>query len=261
MRLTRQQCGYPHAKEFFVKYFITASMGLLLLTSSLAAAQNNPRDGQYQGQYQDRQNDGRRDSQQRSGPRYEDGFRDGYRAGYDASRRGTRYDDRFSDNRGSDQQARWRQRYTKVYTYNDDSYYQQCRSSPDPAGVIAGALIGGLLGNAAGNGGARTGTTVAGVIIGGALGATLTNNLNCEDRSYAYKTYYDGFNDGRPNTTYRWYNRQNDHNGELRVADYFDDPDGFRCANFSQVINIQGRLQQTRGRACKQPDGTWAVVG
>jgi surface antigen len=127
--------------------------------------------------------------------------------------------------------------------------------------VIAGALIGGLLGNAAGNGGGRGGATVAGVIIGGALGATLTGKLNCEDRGYAYTTYYDGFNSGRPNTTYSWYNRQNDHNGELRVADYYDDPDGFRCANFSQVIYIEGRAQETRGRACRQPDGTWAIVG
>jgi len=260
---TRQLRGYPRAKEPFVKYFITASAGLLLLTSSVAIAQYGPRDGPYQNQYQDqRQNDAQRsDTQQRSGPRYEDGFRDGYRAGYDASRGGRRYDDRYSDNRGNDQQARWRQRYTKAYTYTDDSYYQQCRTSPDPAGVIAGALIGGLLGNAAGNGGGRTGTTVAGVIIGGALGATLTSNLNCADRGYAYRTYYDGFNSGRPNTTYSWYNRQNDHNGELRVAGYYDDPDGFRCANFSQVIYIEGRAQETRGRACRQPDGTWAIVG
>src|ERR1044071_4183157 len=66
----------------FVKYSMTAAVGLLLLTGSAAIAQYNPRDSQNQGQYQDqRQNDARRgDSQQRSGPRYEDGFRDGYRA-------------------------------------------------------------------------------------------------------------------------------------------------------------------------------------
>jgi len=98
-----------------------------------------------------------------------------------------------------DRDQMWRQRYAAPTTYNDDSYYRDCRSSPDPAGVIAGALIGGLLGNAVGNGGGRTGTTIAGVIVGGAVGAALTNNLNCEDRSYAYKTYSDGFNAGRPN--------------------------------------------------------------
>jgi hypothetical protein len=42
----------------------------------------------------------------------------------------------------------WRQHYSRMYTYDDDVYYQECRTSADPAGIIAGALIGGLLGNA-----------------------------------------------------------------------------------------------------------------
>ena len=129
-----------------------------------------------------------------------------------------------------------------------------------PAGVIAGALIGGLLGNAAGRGGGRGGATVAGVVVGGALGAALTRNLDCEDRSYAYKTYYDGFNAGRPNAAYQWRNPKNGHSGDFRVGDYYSDPDGFRCANYTQQIFIDGRPQAASGRACQQPDGTWAIV-
>lgn len=72
-----------------------------------------------------------------------------------------------------DRDQMWRQRYASNYTYNDDVYYRECRSAPDPAGVIVGALIGGLLGNAAGSGGGRTGATLAGVIVGGAVGAAL----------------------------------------------------------------------------------------
>jgi len=159
-----------------------------------------------------------------------------------------------------DRDQLWRQRYSRQYTYNDDVYYQECRSSPDPAGVIIGALIGGLLGNAAGSGGGRNGATLAGVIVGGAVGAALTSNLDCEDRSYAYKTYYDGFNAGRPNAVYRWSNPHNDHRGEFRVVDYYNDPGGFRCSNYIQTIYIQGRPQEARGRACRQPDGTWAIV-
>ena len=157
-----------------------------------------------------------------------------------------------------DRDQLWQQRYSRQYTYSDDVYYQQCRNTPDPAGVIVGALIGGLLGNAAGSG--RTGSTLAGVIVGGAVGAALTSNLDCEDRSYAYKSYYDGFNAGRPNAVYRWSNPRNDHRGEFRVVDYYNDPAGFRCSNYSQTIYIDGRPQEARGRACRQPDGTWAIV-
>lgn len=160
-----------------------------------------------------------------------------------------------------DRDHNWRQGYNRTYTYNDDIYYQECRDSPDPAGIILGGLIGGLLGSTAGSGGGRTGATIAGVVIGGAIGAALTNNLDCDDRSYAYRTYYDGFNSGRPNSRYNWRNPHNDHRGELRIGNYYDDPYGFRCANFSQIAYIQGRPQEVRGRACRQPDGTWAIVG
>ncbi len=195
---------------------------------------------------------------------YEDGYRDAYRAGYEDGRANRRFDDHYGHPpppaARDAREDRWRQRYTRTYTYNDDSFYQECRQSVDPAGVIAGALIGGLLGNSVGHGGGRAGATVAGVVVGGTLGAALTRNLECEDRSYAYKTYYDGFNSGRPNSVYQWRNPKNGHYGDFRVADYYNDPDGFRCANYTQQIFLDGRPRPANGRACQQPDGTWAIV-
>jgi surface antigen len=205
---------------------------------------------------------------QPSGRSYNDGFRDGYRQGYDDGGIRARFDDRAPNLQGppgrsafDDQDQRWRQRYQREYTYTDDNYYRQCRTQVDPGGVIAGALIGGLLGNALGRGGGRGGATIAGVVAGGALGAALTRNLNCEDQSYAYKTYYDGFNSGRTNVPYQWRNPNSGNYGEVRVNNYANDQSGFRCANFTQQIYIQGRPQAASGRACQQPDGTWAIVG
>ena len=193
---------------------------------------------------------------------YRDAYRDGYRAGYEDGRSNRRFDDRIGPPRiaNEDREDRWRKRYVRTYTYNDDSFYQECRQSVDPAGVIGGALIGGLLGNAVGRGGGKGGATIAGVVVGGALGAALTRNLDCEDRSYAYKTYSDGFNAGRPNSAYQWRNPKTGHYGEFRVADYYNDPDGFRCANYTQQIFVDGRPQAATGRACQQPDGTWTIV-
>ncbi len=159
-----------------------------------------------------------------------------------------------------DRENRWNRRYSHAYSYNDDIYYRECRNGPDPAGVVAGAIIGGLLGNAAGHGSGRAGATVAGVIVGGAVGAALTSNLDCEDRSYAYKTYYEGFNSGRSGSRYAWRNPRNDHRGELRIRSYYNDPYGFRCAKFTQATYVQGRSYNARGNACRQPDGTWAIV-
>jgi len=198
-------------------------------------------------------------------PNYNDRSRDRYRQGYDQNGDRARYDDRRPNLQGppgdfNDQRQNWRQRYQREYTYQDDNYYRQCRTQVDPAGVIAGALIGGLLGNALSQRGRSGIPTIAGVVIGGALGAALTKNLNCEDQSYAYNTYYTGFNSGRTNVPYQWRNPNNGNYGEVRVDNYFNDPAGFRCANFNQQMYINRRNQRGNGHACQQPDGTWAIV-
>jgi len=118
----------------------------------------------------------------------------------------------------NDRDDRWRRRYSQTYSYNDDGYYRECRNSLDPAGIIAGAVIGGLLGNAVGRGGEQAGATIAGIVVGGAVGAALTNNLDCDDRSYAYRTYSDAFNSGHIGRRYRW------HNPGLTIAAIFVSP-------------------------------------
>jgi surface antigen len=199
---------------------------------------------------------------QRDGSAYDEGYREGYRTGYEDRNRGERYDDhvRRIGDAGPDRNERWRERYSRSYTYNDDSYYQECRDKADPGGVIAGALIGGLLGNAIGSGGGRAPATVAGVIVGGAVGGALTRKLDCGDRSYAYKAYYDGFNSGRPGSDYEWRNSSNGHYGQFRVGEYYNDPDGFRCATYTQRVYIDGQPQSASGRACQQPDGSWSII-
>jgi len=239
-----------------------AACAVLLLASSTAqssfAAGNAYGHGRGPAQY----NKGYEDA-------FRDAFRQGYRTGYADGRGNRRYDDTdytygvvFTEPpHDRDPAERWRQRYSRTYSYNDDVFYQECRQSVDPAGVVAGALIGGLLGNAVSHAGGKTGGTIAGVVVGGAVGAALTRSLDCEDRSYAYKTYSDGFNAGRPNDSYRWRNPRNGHYGEFQVRDYYNDPDGFHCANYTQQIFVNGQPQAASGRACQQPDGTWAIVG
>lgn len=153
----------------------------------------------------------------------------------------------------------WNRRYTQRYTYQDDIYYRECRRSSDPAGILVGALIGGLIGDAMddsrGSGGA-----IAGVILGGAMGAALTRDLDCDDRSYAYKSYYNAFNSGRPGSIHRWRNPHTGRYGQMRIDGYHTDPGGFRCTTFTQTVYIGGRPRVDRGRACRQPDGSWAIV-
>ncbi len=174
---------------------LPVAMGLALSASltlsGLAAAQTQGR-GSY-------------DPSNQTNP-YDAAYKAGYRTGYQVGTQRRPYNDRATQASyygPGDPNQQWRQRYGQTYSYNDDRYYQECRNSPDPAGVIAGAVIGGLLGNAVGRGGGKTGATVAGVIVGGALGANLVKHLDCQDRSYAYKTYSNGFNSGRANSNWQ----------------------------------------------------------
>jgi surface antigen len=219
---------------------------------------------------QDYRGDDRQDYRQGGPPSgYSQGYRDGYRAGYQAGRYRARYNDlpppppgpptpAYSS--GGDRDERWRARYGRVYTANDDRFYQECRNQADPAGVLAGALIGGLLGNAAGHGSGRAPATVAGVIVGGVAGGALTQHMQCEDRSYAYKTYSDAFNSGRPRSDWQWDNPDNGNYGDFRVGDYYTDADGFRCATYVQKIWVRGEPEYASGHACQQPDGSWTIV-
>jgi|GEM_PF-305529 len=154
----------------------------------------------------------------------------------------------------------WRRRYSRAYVLDDDVAYRDCRNGPDPTGVLAGAVIGGLLGRTVAGRGDRTEGAVVGVIAGGAIGAALTNKAACEDRSYMYKTYASGFDSGRRNAVYKWRNPRNNHYGELNVLDYYEDEDDFRCSVYSHTIYIDGRREEARGRACQQPDGSWAII-
>lgn len=161
---------------------------------------------------------------------------------------------------GDSRDDRWRQRYSRTYSYNDDGFYQQCRNGPDPAAVIAGGLIGGLIGNAAGRDGNRSGSTIAGIVVGAAFGAIMTNNIECEDRSYAYRSYYDGLNSDRANSDYDWRNQRSGNSGRFHVEQYYTDPDGFRCASYRETMTIDRRPRESTGHACQQPDGVWVVM-
>ena len=47
---------------------------------------------------------------------------------------------------------------------------------------------------------------------------------------------------------------------EMRVIDYYNDEDRFRCAVFSQTVYIGNRPEEAPGRASQQADATCAII-
>jgi len=137
------------------------------------------------------------------------------------------------------------------YYYNADNDVE-CRDNR-AGGTIAGALAGGLIGGAAshGNGGA----IVGGAILGGLVGNSLSRDVDCYDRSYAYDSYYRGLN-GDVGVRVDWRNdRYGDYGYFTPVREYTYG--GYRCRDWRSVTYKHGRQIEKTGRACRRSDGQW----
>ena len=186
---------------------------------------------------------------------------------YDNGQSNTYYDnDRDRYERDRYNYERERDRYeadrTAAARFDRMTFYRDCerqRQNSTAGGAIVGALAGGLLGNAISRGPQRGAGTAVGAIFGGVLGATIGNKMTCEDRSYAVDASYRGFEAGRPHERYDWRSPRGPY-GYLEVGDYYRDRGGYRCANYTQEIWIDGHPETGRGHACRQPDGTWRFV-
>jgi len=151
--------------------------------------------------------------------------------------------------------------YDYNYRVEQDPYYRDCvrqRQNNTAGGLIIGAIAGGILGNAVSRGPQRGPGTALGAVLGGAVGAGIGSNLSCEDRGYVYRTYYNGFEAGRPHARYDW--RRGDLYGYMQVGEYYRGPRGYRCATYTQEIFVNGRPEVAQGHACRQPNGTWALI-
>jgi surface antigen len=171
----------------------------------------------------------------------------------------------YGNDNDRDRYERERDRYEserRSARWDRQAFYRDCerqRSGNTAGGAIVGALAGGLLGNAISRGPQRGAGTAVGAILGGVVGASIGKNLNCEDRSYAVDAEYRGFEGGRPHQRYDWRSPRGDSYGYVQVGDYYQDR-GRRCTTYTQEIWVHGRPETARGRACRNPDGTWQTV-
>jgi surface antigen len=133
-------------------------------------------------------------------------------------------------------------------------------SNKEESGTAIGAITGGIIGNQFGKGSGKVAATVAGAVIGGIVGNSIGKDLDARDRELARQAEYDAWERGTPGRPVRWRNPDNGRYGEI-VAEGYYDRGGSRCRNFIHTVWIDGRRQQMRGTACRNPDGTWTQVG
>lgn len=132
------------------------------------------------------------------------------------------------------------------------------RCNRDLLGSVLGGAAGAAIGSAIGEGDERTvaiiGGTIIGAIVGGGIGRAMDQvDQNCVGQVLEHapdgETIIWTGGDGGPR--YR----------VTPVRTYRDDRTGAYCREYTTSAVIDGASRQVYGTACRQPDGSWRLVG
>lgn len=130
-------------------------------------------------------------------------------------------------------------------------------------GTLLGAGGGALLGSSIGGHGHGTGS-ITGGIIGGILGAGIGHEIGASldraDMQYYQQTSQKALETAQPGQTLPWRNPESGHSGSITPKAHYQTSSGQYCREFTQTINVGGRVQSGYGTACRQPDGSWQIV-
>lgn len=127
-------------------------------------------------------------------------------------------------------------------------------------GTIAGAIGGGVVGSNVGKGKGAIAATIAGTLLGAAIGSSIGSSLDKADMAAYHETSQRALENGQPGESLPWKNPQTGNYGSVTPANYYQNPQGEYCREYTQTIVVGGNREEGYGRACRQPDGSWRIV-
>lgn len=149
--------------------------------------------------------------------------------------------------------------------YNNGGYYGSGgggiggMGTKQTVGALGGAVAGGVLGAQIGHGTGRLIATGAGTLLGAFLGSEIGRSLDRADRQYA-ESAFDRASSAPMGQQITWSNPDSGHYGSVTPVREGQTADGRYCREYETSIYVDGRYEQARGRACRNPDGTWQMV-
>ena len=127
-------------------------------------------------------------------------------------------------------------------------------------GTLIGGAAGGLLGSQIGGGSGRVVAIVAGTLLGGFVGHQVGESLDKADVEYARAAQQRAY--AAPmGQQITWNNPQSGNAGTITPRRDGTDSAGNYCREFQSTVTVAGKTDQAYGTACRQPDGSWKVVG
>jgi len=139
-----------------------------------------------------------------------------------------------------------------------------CETTGGPkqsGGTLLGGIGGAVVGAQFGSGKGQLAAVAAGTLLGALVGSEVGRSLDKADLAYADRANQQAQSApiGHP---IRWNNPQTGNSGTVTpVREGTDTATGNYCREFQQTVTIGNKTEQAYGTACRQPDGTWKVVG
>lgn len=128
-------------------------------------------------------------------------------------------------------------------------------------GAGAGGAAGYFLGDAIGGPGTAAALTGVGVLLGGFAGSQVGASLDRADQAYAAQTTSQALETAPSGSRSTWRNPDSGNYGYVEVDRAYSTA-GYRdCRDYTHTIYVDGRAETVRGTACRQPDGTWRMLG
>ena len=129
------------------------------------------------------------------------------------------------------------------------------------AGTLSGMVIGGALANDMAAESKNKGiATILGAFVGGVIGQNIGAQLDERDRLLAGEAYNTALEYNPTDKAAEWKNPDTGNYGRVVPVNTYRQ-NGRYCREFTQEIFIGGQKQTGYGRACRQPDGVWEIIG
>lgn len=129
-------------------------------------------------------------------------------------------------------------------------------TSNEQSHTIAGSVVGGALGRQFGKGDGKDAMTIIGAVVGGMIGGSAGRRLDARDRQQVSQSL-----ERTPNyQKVAWNNPNTNTDYEFTpINKYEGKVNGTRtqCRDYVMDAYIDGRMQQVKGRACKNNQGQW----
>jgi len=128
-------------------------------------------------------------------------------------------------------------------------------------GTLLGAGLGALAGSQIGGGKGQLAAVALGALGGAYLGSEIGKSLDAADKSMMQKNAQDSLEYAQTGTTTAWRNPDSGNSGTFTPTNTYQATSGQNCREFETTVYVDGKEETGTGRACRQADGTWKIVG